>query len=258
MGASNYPSRAFDLIDDLASIHGKHSIKAGFEIRWIALNQGTSQSGSLTYNSISDFLNNRIGTASYTAVLPLKRQRKAQFWTYVQDEWHPTLNLTVTAGVRYKFFNVFHEVANRAIPFDFGTCGGFCPSDSSFSNPRHDDRDPRLGLAWAHHDTVFRAGGGIYQTDGQEDDQNLPISNGVPRYTFRSSTIPGLSYPLNPFIASAQANNAGVLSPRDLDRNRKDAYVAAWTASIQQQLSAQIVGTVTYIGNKGTDLLTTT
>jgi hypothetical protein len=49
-----------------------------------------------------------------------------------------------------------------------------------------------------------------------------------------------------------------VVSPRDLDRNRKDDYVASWTASMQRKLPLNIVGTGSYIGNKGTDVLTTT
>src|SRR5581483_10892962 len=48
------------------------------------------------------------------------------------------------------------------------------------------------------------------------------------------------------------------VSPRDLDRNRKDNYVAAWTASVQRKLPRSVIGTVTYLGNKGTDVLTTT
>ena len=35
-------------------------------------------------------------------------------------------------------------------------------------------------------------------------------------------------------------------------------YVAAWTASLQRQFASNLVGTATYLGNKGTDLLTTT
>jgi hypothetical protein len=49
-----------------------------------------------------------------------------------------------------------------------------------------------------------------------------------------------------------------VVSPRDLDRNRKDDYVAAWTVSVQQKLRWNILGTAAYLGNKGTDVLTTT
>ena len=259
-GASttDYPSKAFDLLDDLAWSKGNHTLKFGFEIRWVLLNQGTSQTGSLTYTSSANFMNNLIGTASYTAILPLVRQRKVQYWGYVQDEWKVNTNLTLTAGIRYNFFNILHAVNNDAVPFDFGTCGGFCPRTASFSNPRYDDFDPRLGMAWSHRDTVLRAGAGIYHTDGQEDDQNLPISNTVNRYSFNNTTFPGLSFPLTPYLLYAENGGLGVVSPRDLDRNRKDAYVAAWTLSVQQKMWWNLVGTAAYIGNKGTNLLTTT
>jgi hypothetical protein len=259
-GAStaDYPSKTFDLIDDVAWVKGKHTLKFGIETRWILMNQGMSASESLTYNSAAALVDDQLGNASYTAILPLKRQRKTQYWGYVQDEWKITPNLVVTAGVRYNFFNVFHEVDHRAIPFDFATCGGFCSPNASFSNPRYNDIDPRIGIAWARGDTVLRLGGGIYHTDGQEDDQNLPISNDVARYSFSNKTFPALSYPLTPFLQYAENAGQGVVSPRDLDRNRKDDYVAAWTASLQRKLPGNIVGTATYLGNKGTDILTTT
>ncbi len=261
-GASttDYPSKSFDLIDDLAWSKGKHTLKFGFEIRWVLLNQGTSESGTLTYTSTANFLNNDMGTASYTAVLPLVRQRKTQYWGYAQDEWKVTRNLTVTAGIRYNFFNALHAINNDDVPFDFGTCGpgGYCPRTDSFFHPRYNDFDPRLGIAWSHGDTVLHAGGGIYHTDGQEDDQNLPISNTVDRYSFSNTAFPGLSFPLTPYLIYAENGGLGVVSPRDLDRNRKDDYVAAWSASVQQKLPFNIVGTASYLGNKGTDVLTTT
>ena len=39
-----------------------------------------------------------MGSASYTAILPLVRQRKVQYFGYVQDEWKATPTLTITAG----------------------------------------------------------------------------------------------------------------------------------------------------------------
>jgi hypothetical protein len=255
---TDYPSKTFDLIDDLSWSKGKHLLKFGFETRWILLNQGTSQSGTLTYTSTANFLDNSMGSASYTAILPLVRQRKAQYFGYVQDEWKATANLTITAGVRYNFFNALHAIGNDDVPFDFGTCGGYCPRTDSFFHRRYNDIDPRLGVAWAYGDTVLRAGGGIYHTDGQEDDQNLPISNTVDRYAFSDTKFPTLSFPLTPFLQYAEAGGLGVVSPRDLDRNRKDDYVAAWTASVQRKLPLNILGTASYLGNKGTDVLTTT
>src|ERR1035438_8642662 len=35
-----------------------------------------------TYTSTATFLNNSMGSASYTALLPLVRQRKTQYWGY--------------------------------------------------------------------------------------------------------------------------------------------------------------------------------
>jgi hypothetical protein len=157
-------------------------------------------------------------------------------------------------GVRYSFFNVFHELDNRSIPFDFATCGGYCAAGSLFSYTRHADFDPRLGIAWAHGKTVVRMGAGIYHSDGQEDDQNLPISNDVLRYTLSTGISPGLSYPIDPFLAKT----TGTVTPRDFDRQRKDMYVASWTASVQRTLPARVIGTASYFANKSTNILTTT
>ena len=244
----------FSYKDDTTWVKGRHILKAGVEIRRINMNQGNSPSGTLTYLSLGNLLANSIDSATDTSLLPLKRLRKTQAYGYFQDEYKATPALTVNIGLRYSFFNVFHEVDNRAIPFDLATCGGYCPPGSAFTYPRHDDLDPRLGIGWARGKYVLRAGGGIYHSDGQEDDQNLPISNDVLRYTLSSVTSPGLSYPIDSFLANA----AGIVTPRDLYRHRKDMYVAAWTASLQRTLPQAMVATVSYLGNKGTDILTTT
>jgi hypothetical protein len=101
--------------------------------------------------------------------------------------------------------------------------------------------------------TVIRSGFGIYHGDGQLDDQNLPIANEVQRFSLSQATVPGLSFPVAPFLA----NTAGVVSPRDMDRRRKDMVVSQWGLSIQQSLPFTMSGTLSYTGSKGTHLLTT-
>ena len=244
----------FNWLNDTTWVRGKHIVKFGFEFRAIRLNQGNSQNGILTYTSASNFLANSLDSASYTAPLPLKRLRKFKVFGYVQDEYKVTPSLTVALGVRYSFFNVLHEVSDRAIPFDLETCSGYCSPAAEFSHPRYDDFDPRLSVAWSHGNTVLRAGAGLYHSDGQEDDQNLPYQNDVQRYSLTAAGSPGLSFPINPFLASA----TGIVTPRDLYRNRKDFYISAWTASVQHAVAGEIVLTAAYAGNKGTDILTTT
>lgn len=160
--------------------------------------------------------------------------------------------------MRYQFFNVFHEADGRAVPFDFATCGGFCKPGAEFSSPRVNDFDPRVAVAWAPQTlagrTVVRAGFGIYHGDGQLEDQNLPASNDQLRYSLTSNQTRGLSYPIDLFLASA----TGILSPRAQNRNRKDEYSSQWGISLQQELPLRVTGTVSYSGNKGTDLQTIT
>ncbi len=246
------------LLDNLSFTHGRHTIRAGVEGRRVFTNPGSSASGTLTFTSAASFLSNQLDNASVTAALPMKRLRKTQAFGFIQDEFKATATLTFNLGLRYQFFNVFHETQGRAIPFDFATCGGLCPPGSQFSAPRTNDFDPRLAVAWSPAasggKTVIRAGAGIYHGDGQLEDQNLPASNDVPRYSLTSSQIPSLAYP----IANLLAATPGTLAPLAQNRNRKDEYSAQWSFSVQQELPSHIVGTISYAGNKGTDLQTIT
>lgn len=248
---------SFSEIDNLTWIKGRHTVKAGVEIRRIQLNQGNTESGTVVFPSTAAFDADQVSTASLNGALPINGLRKTQYYSYIQDEFKWLPNLTVNLGARYTFFNIFHEVQGRANPFDFATCGaqGFCGVGASFGQPNYGDIDPRLAFAWAPTQsgrTVIRAGAGLYHEDGQLDDQNLPISNEVFAYSLSNKTIPTLSYPITPFLA----DTTGIVSPRDDDRRRKDTYVAQWGLSVQQALPADFVGTVSYVGSSGNHLLT--
>ena len=253
---SNQDGRTFGWQDNVSWVHGRHVIKAGVEIRRIGINEGNSFTGTLTYNTLANFEANQLDTAVYTALLPLKRMRKTGDFGYIQDEFKLRPNLTFTAGLRYEYYSRFHETTGRAIPFDFQTCGGFCPADSPFLFPARDNIDPRLGLAWAPHrfsgNTVFRVGYGIYHEDAQLDDQNFPTANDISRYSLsRGAQFPNLTYPFDSLLPNA----TGVLSPKDQIRDRKDTYTQQWIASVQQALPGKFTGTLSLIGNKGTNVM---
>jgi outer membrane receptor protein involved in Fe transport len=249
---------SFSYIDNLTMVRGAHTLKLGAEIRRIQLNQGNTPSGAIAYSSTASFLANSVSSASYAAELPVNGLRKTEAYSYAEDEWKVRPNFTLNLGVRYSFYSVFSEVNGKAIPFDFSTCGavGFCGAGASFGNPNTLDVDPRVSVTWApaalHSKTIMRSGFGLYHGDGQLDDQNLPINNEVGRYSLSAKTIPNLSYPVTPFL-----NGPGTVSPRDMDRNRKDMYVSQWGFSVQQALPRNFVGTLSYVGSKGTYLLTT-
>lgn len=249
---------SFSGIDNMTWVNGRHVIKAGAEVRRIQMNQGSTANGTISFASIDAFAANQVNTANLTSALPINGLRKTQYFGYVQDEFKWKSNFTLNLGARYSFFNIFHEVHGRSNPFDFATCGpqGFCGIGASFGQPNYWDLDPRVAFAWAPAKlggkTVIRSGFGMYHEDGQLDDQNLPNSNEVLRYSLSSKTIPGLSFPLDPFLLDA----TGKISPRAQDRRRKDTYVTQWGLSVQQALPSEFVGTVSYVGSKGTHLLT--
>ena len=247
---------SFSEIDNLTWLKGRHTVKAGVEIRRIQLNQGNTEAGTVVFASLAAFDANQVSTASLNGALPINGLRKTQYYGYLQDQFNVTPKVTLNVGARYSFFNIFHEVEGRANPFDFATCGpqGFCGVGASFGQPNYGDIDPRLAFSWSANKSghsVLRAGFGIYHEDGQLDDQNLPISNEVFAYSLSNKTISKLSYPIAPFLAST----TGIVSPRDDDRLRKDTYVEQWGVSVQQQLPADFVGTISYVGSKGVHLL---
>lgn len=250
----------FSYIDNLTWIKGNHTLKFGVEVRRIQLNQGNTANGTISFSSTANFLNNSVNAATHAAALPINGLRKTAVYSYVEDEWRLRSDFTMNAGVRYSFFDIFHEVQGRANPFDFATCGpgGYCGAGASFGQPNTVDIDPRISMTWAptafSGKTVLHGGFGLYHGDGQLDDQNFPISNEIAQYSLISKTISNLSYPVDPFLGKT----VGIVAPRQADRNRKDMYVTQWGLSIQQVLPHELVGTLSHVGSKGTYVLNTT
>ena len=213
------------IIDNLTVTRGRHAIKAGVEVRRVLTNPGSSADGTLTYTSRNSFLSNALDSATVTSTLPLKRLRKTQVFSFLQDEYKMASTFTLNLGVRYSFFNVFHETQGRAVPFDFATCGGLCQPGAEFSSPRTHDVDPRVAFAWApkamEGRTVIRSGFGIYHGDGQMEDQNLPASNDVAAYALNSDRLGAcLSDRLVPGC------NAGDAVAARTKSDRKDEYAS--------------------------------
>ena len=247
-----YVGNTFSQIDDLTWLHGRQTIKAGVEIREIQLNQHYGQHGTVTFATLQQLAANQVRKASLTGALPVNDLRKTWFIGYAQDEYRATPNLTFNLGVRYTVFDLFHEAHGKANPFDFGTCGaqGFCGVGAAFGLQNYGDFDPRVGVAWAPSgkwDPVVRAGFGMYHEDGQLDDQNLPAKNEVPSFSATN-----IMYPVDPYFTGA-----GTLSPNAEQRDRKDSYTEQWTLSLQQELPASFVATVSYLGSHGVHLLDT-
>jgi hypothetical protein len=243
---------SYSIVDTLTVIRGGHTLKFGGEIRRAHVNVADPafDSLSVTYATRPAFLANQVNNVAITGGAPVLGTRKWYYYAYVQDDWKVRPNLTLNLGLRYEFYGVNKEVNDRYRVFDM-SCGGFCPHGTPWYAPDKNNFDPRVGLAWTLGNTVIRTGAGIYHGPGQIDDVNTALDNMADRFSLTALEAPGLSYPVTPFLALA--SEVGV-TPRALQRDRRDLYTAQWGLSVQRELPAGFVGQVAYVGNSGVKL----
>jgi Carboxypeptidase regulatory-like domain/TonB dependent receptor len=253
---------SFDYLDNLTSVHGKHTLKAGVEVRRVQLNATATSSNDyeLTYATPSDLLNNRVSQASLVNTLPTTGLRRTEYFGFVQDEFRVTPTFTANLGVRYEYFGVPYEVKGRGLVFDPLSCpGGYCPPGSQFYFPDYNNFSPRIGLAWSpqslNNRLVLRAGYGIFYGDGQIGDLTAPLDNLAGRALITPTQVPRLAYPVDPSYATTSFQPT---SPRSLDRHRVTPYTEEWTLSVQGALNSKTVLTATYLGESGAHQFTRT
>lgn len=255
-------ANSFDYLDTITTVHGRHTIKAGVEIRRVQLN-ATATSGNdyeFTYATPQNFSNNVLSQASLVNTLPTTGLRRTEYFGFVQDQFRITPTLTANIGLRYEYFGVPYEVNGRGIVFDPLNCpGGYCPQGTGFYNPDYNNFAPRVSLAWApssfNNRLVFRTGYGIFYGDGQIGDLTAPLDNLAGRALLTAKAYPGLSYPVAPALA-----NTGFAfpSPRSIDQARVTPYTEEWTFSAQSALTNTTVLTVGYLGESGAHQFTRT
>jgi len=242
---------SYSLIDNLAITRGRHTLKIGGEIRRAHVNVADPAYDDLavTYASRPDLLANRVDRVAIGTGNDVLGTRKWYYFGYVQDDIKVRPNLTLNLGLRYEYYSVNKEANNRYRIFDFHGCRGFCPPGPWYDADRN-NFDPRLGIAWSPKalkgKTVIRTGAGIYHGPGQIDDQNAALDNASDNFSLTAADAPGLSFPVTPFLG--QARTTGI-TPRSLQRDRRDLYSAQWGLSIQQQLPAAFVTQMGYVGS---------
>jgi hypothetical protein len=234
-------------------VRGRHTLKAGVEIRRIQLNNSgnTLTTQSVSFNSPTDFINDVAASASWLQGEGVVGNRRTFAMGYFQDDFKVTPELTLNLGLRYEYYSVAHEILNRSAVVDIAGCGGFCPKGTPYYSPNPKDFGPRVGMAWAPRafegKTTIRSGFGIYYGGNQNDDFSDPAESAVPRYSWTISTTPNLSYPLTPFLNPALA----LYGPKAIDRHRKDLSYNNYDFVIQREVGKGFVAQVGYVGGEG-------
>jgi Carboxypeptidase regulatory-like domain/TonB dependent receptor len=244
---------SYSVIDNLAITRGRHTLKLGIEIRRAHVNVAdpTNDSVSIGYTNRQMLLDNRVDSVAITGGADVLGTRKTYWYGYAQDDFKVRPNLTLNLGLRYEYYGINREVHDIYRVFDLYGCRGFCPHGTPWYYPDRNNFDPRLGMAWSKGKTVIRTGAGIYHGPGQIDDVNTALDNVQERYSLTSLEAPGLAYPVAPFLRLAQ--DIGV-TPRSLQRDRRDLYSLQWGFSLQRELPVGFVTQIGYAGSSGVKL----
>lgn len=235
------------ILDNFSTTRGRHTWKAGAEIRRVVSSNYYTFDGTINYTSLANLVANRMDSIKVDGENPARTMEKIQYFGYVQDEWKIKPNLTMNIGVRYEFYNELTERYNRTLGFNISECGGYCTPGLKNGTPDSNNFAPRLSLAWApnrlHGNTVFRAGGGIYYGDAQIGNQFAFTYNGGNRFNLSAATTPGLKYPVELLPTLGQGT-----APDETERHRKSETYQQWTAQVQQRLPWEFTSQISYVG----------
>jgi hypothetical protein len=266
-----YTVYSSSFIDNLSWTRGNHNYKFGIEIRPNRIY--TDRQGGTTYvfNSLSDFLANRAASIQYLGDLSdpspfnsgITGQRLAKSTYYIgygQDEWKIRSNLTLNYGLRYEYYTPLRDSRDGQVFFD--TTNGVIKPSTPDQNPlkgKKNNFGPRIALTWSpgSGNTVLRGGFGVYFGVGQVEDQIQPIeSDRISSTVSNSAFDPNIAAFVQGVRANFIANPSNrVYQPRAYATEyRIPEKVYTYTASLQQKLPYDLVGTVAYVGSQGRNL----
>jgi hypothetical protein len=270
----------FGVIDNLTLTHGKNTFKMGMEIRRVRLNQGKTESNTLTFLDDQSMIDALLSRVDFTSSWCCHKYRRTFYMPYFQDEWKVKSNITLNLGIRWEYYGVANEADNRTTVFDLnqfhGVCLGSgsvnlapnpgpvgtapCPRNPQLYNPAYKNFDPRVSIAWApgmlHGKTVIRSGFGIYHGAAQNDDLNAGLESDtiVGSLTSGTNNIP-LTPALQQSVPDLSGFSTAANNPRALQRHgRYDLYAEVWGLTIDEELPANFLVTAQYLGNHGVRL----
>jgi outer membrane receptor protein involved in Fe transport len=293
------PQNLYQFFQTVSLIKRNHIIKFGGQYVHLRDNRtfGAFQNAGATFANVQGFVNGLL--SSYTIALDPKGHFPGQqvdppfgppsftrhfhyneIGLFIQDTWKLTPRLTLSPGLRWEYFGVFHSTKDEkpldanfyygqgSTVFERIANGGFLRTidapgkyKNHFYLPDYKNFGPRLGLAYdifGDGKTVFRTGVGVFY-DRNFGNVTFNAFQNPPNY----STTRLVNIPLTPAILENQYAvfpNAPVIllgsSARHLDQDLKTAYTVTWNARLEREVKNALVVGATYVGASGNRLYT--
>lgn len=267
----------YQITDSLSYITGNHSLKFGVDLRRTDVSSFffPTVRGRLAYTSLQNFVNDVAQTA--TINLPLAGgdrigfYRWHEFYTFAQDEWRVTPNLTLTLGLRYEYpgdsFSYLSGLNERIL-----AANGNNPAFRFTPVPKIDKNNfmPRIGFNWnpgtrasgvlgfltGGDRTVIRGGYSrtydanfininlnVFSSFPFVASQDIPLN--LPAYaTLRNTTVPNVV-------------NANQLTRTVVSEDFRAPATDQFSLELQRELFSDMVMKIGYVRTRGTGLFQT-
>ena len=280
----------YQVVNNWTKIMGNHTVRFGADLRYarnLRVPSDSNRAGEVTFNA-SDTENTTSSTpgglglasfllgdvtnfARYVSSSTNAKESQKIIFSYAQDTWRVTPNLTLTLGLRWEFY--FPEAVNGRGNGGFADLktgsfrvAGYGPYNTAMGVSKDfKNLAPRLGIAYqVDPRTVIRAGYGrsfdigVFGTlFGHVVTQNLPVlANQNLTNAGANTSAFNLADGPTPFVFPSIPANGLIPIPNGVSAKvREDPQplptVDAWNLSVQRQLTNSVSATLAYVGNKG-------
>jgi outer membrane receptor protein involved in Fe transport len=265
----HFMTTTYSANENIAHVRGRHSLKAGFEIRDVHSRRFQGGLPTHRYNTISDLIADSPNDVQVILGNPGRPLETTNYGAYVQDDWRASDRVQLNAGLRYEFSPPLRGGFNVATPDPFGA---FIERGDAMFGSDTNNFGPRLGLVYdvrGDQKLVVRSGAGVMQAPPQPFfyydmafiDPNVPFLA-----TFTNRDIPaGLSmaFPFPQSFVTSVADDPALLpagfnlSRSIADYDRADEYSIQWNASTQYALTSRTSVQASYVANRGLKLYST-
>ncbi len=255
-GPSGMPSGRGDTTvafsDTLSWQKGRHSLKFGGEVRRFYNNNFNLDTGSFSFPSVSNFINDAFTSFSINLSNGASRILQPAWGIFAMDTYKLRPNLTLELGVRYDWNSSPTEAMNRFVLFDPATRTLNQVGTPGFDNVYATSKknfEPRIGFSWDPFNdgkTSVRGGYAI-QTD-------QPVTNAVTSLTVNPPFGDPLSASSGSMLTAATVAAGLTISPTYINPNFKNPYVQSWNFNIQRAVTGSLGINAGYFASKGTHL----
>lgn len=275
--ATDFSTEVMQAADTLTWHAGRHTVKAGFDIRWAKLNvlQPPSPTGLFQFTSLftdlpgvpnagtplASFLLGQVQTFSIDLQQQEIRNRARIQEYFVQDTWHVSDRWTIAPGVRYTLNFPSVEEDNQAAVFNLET-----------QRLEYLGRDGHPRSARQLHKLNFGPRFGII---GRVTDRTVVSTGYALVWIEQSGITTPFTTPAFPFLQTVSQRTLDNIRPAFLladgpsvqpialtptagmgqgvfavDRDLGSGYVQQWNLAVQRELSANTSLEVAYVGSK--------